>query len=175
LKRDRLFGLPVIAVDEMELRYPPSEHEFFAAMVYTQGNRLRARLYTEAKAKGYRPASYVSPHAFLWRNVQLGEHCFVFEHNVLQPYVTVGDDVILWSGNHIGHHSTIASHTFFASHVVLSGFCNVGESCFLGVNATIANNITIGHRVTIGSGANVIGNVPDDQVVVGLWKQNKPL
>ena len=69
------------------------------AVVYTQLNRLRARLAAEAKAKGYRLASYVSSRAFLWRNVEVGEHCFVFEDNTVQPFVRIGNNVVLWSGN----------------------------------------------------------------------------
>src|SRR4051812_11622388 len=78
LKRTELFGRPVVAFEDLPSIYPPGEHSFYAALVYTQLNRLRTRLYQSAKAIGYAPASYVSPHAFIWRNVKLGEHCFIF-------------------------------------------------------------------------------------------------
>src|SRR5437667_12203173 len=129
--RCRLSGLPVEPFEELERQYAPAEHSFYAALVYTQLNRLRARLYRAAKAKGYAPASYISPRAFVWRNVLLGEHCFIFEDNVIQPFVTVGNDVVLWSGNHVGHHSAIGDHCFLSSHVVVSGCCAIGPSCFL--------------------------------------------
>src|ERR1700752_4541254 len=61
LKRERLFGLPVVPFEELERHYAPGEHSFYAALVYTQLNRLRARLYRAAKSKGYAPASFVSP------------------------------------------------------------------------------------------------------------------
>ena len=35
--------------------------------------------------------------------------------------MTIGDDCVLWSGNHIGHHATIGDHCFITSHVVVSG------------------------------------------------------
>src|SRR5689334_6065943 len=137
LRRDELFGLPVVAFEDLPERFDPGAHDFYAALVYTQGNALRRRLYETAKEKGYRPASYVSSRAFVWSNAKLGEHCFIFENNVVQPFVTLGNNVVLWSGNHIGHHSTIGDHCFFSSHVVISGFCNVGPSCFFGVNSTV--------------------------------------
>lgn len=173
IKRDSLFGIPVVPFETVEKTYAPAGHSFFAANVYTQGNALRARLYAAAKQKGYKPASYISSHAFIWRNVKVGEHCFIFENNVVQPFVHVGDDVVLWSGNHIGHHSNIGSHCFVSSHVVVSGFVNIGESCFLGVNASIANNVNVGSRCVLGAGSLVIGDVPDDQTVVGIWKKPK--
>lgn len=174
LRREQLFGLPVVPFEELPEHFGPTEHELYAALVYTQGNTLRRRLYETAKEKGYRPASYVSRHAFVWRNVKLGEHCFIFENNVVQPFVTLGDNVVLWSGNHIGHHSTIGDHCFISSHVVISGFVEVGHSCFLGVNSTVANNTRIGNRCTVGAGALILGEVGDDETVVGVWKKRRP-
>jgi len=173
VKRSNLFDVPIVPFEELENFYNPKEHNFFAANVYTQLNKLRTRLYTEAKAKGFSPASYISPHAFVWRNCQIGEHCFVFENNVIQPFVKIGNNVILWSGNHIGHHSTIKDNCFIASHVVISGFVEVGESCFMGVNATVANNITIGSNCLIGAGALVLAHVEDGKKVTGLARSKK--
>jgi sugar O-acyltransferase (sialic acid O-acetyltransferase NeuD family) len=158
-------GLPVVPFEELEDSFPPSEHAVYVAATYTQLNRLRARLANEAKARGYGLASYVSSRAFVWRNVELGEHCFVFEDNTVQPFVTIGRNVVLWSGNHVGHHSTIRDNTFVSSHVVVSGFCDIGENCFLGVNSTIANNVTIGRDVWLGPATNVVKDVPSETFV----------
>jgi len=156
LKKDHLHGLPVVAFETLEAAYPPGEHDVFAAVVYTQLNRLRTRLAHSAKEKGYRLASYISPRAFVWRNVTLGEHCFVFEDNTVQPFVRIGDNVVLWSGNHIGHHSVVRDNCFISSHVVISGFCDVGENTFMGVNATVANNVTIAKDNWIGPNAVIL-------------------
>jgi sugar O-acyltransferase (sialic acid O-acetyltransferase NeuD family) len=164
LSRESLFGLPVVPFQQVEHLYAPAAHHLFAAIGYNQLNRLRTRFAREAKAKGYRLASYVSSRAFVWRNVQLGEHCFIFEENVVQPFVTIGNNVVLWSGNHIGHHSVIRDNVFVASHVVLSGFCNVGENCFLGVNATIANNVTIERDCLVGAGAMILRDTEEGKI-----------
>ena len=173
LKRDTLFGLPVVPFETLELRCAPGDHSYFVAATYTDSNRLRSRLYQQAKEKGYAPASYISSQAFVWRNCEIGEHCFVFEDNTVQPFVRIENNVVLWSGNHIGHHSLIKSHCFVSSHVVVSGFCEIGEYCFMGVNSTVANNITIAENCVIGAGALVLGDVPDDQIVVGMWKKRQ--
>lgn len=153
LERDSLFGVSVVPFESVQERYPPQSHDLFVATVYTQLNRLRARLCGEAKEKGYALANYVSSRAFVWHNVSMGENCFIFEDNTVQPFVKLGDNVILWSGNHIGHHSTIGNHCFISSHVVISGFVEVGPSCFLGVNSTIANNVKIGADCWLEPGA----------------------
>jgi sugar O-acyltransferase (sialic acid O-acetyltransferase NeuD family) len=144
LGKRTLSGLPVVAFEELEKAFPPADHDVFVAVVYTQMNRLRARLSRAAKDRGYRLASYFSNRAFIWRNVKFGEHCFVFENNVVQPFVEVGDNVVLWSGNHIGHHSVVRDNCFISSHVVLSGYAEIGRNCFLGVNSSVANNVKVG-------------------------------
>ncbi len=158
LKRSELRGLPVIAFEELEAHFDPATHDIYVATVYTQLNRLRARLAAAAKARGYQLASYVSSRAFVWRNVELGEHCFIFEDNTVQPFVKIGNNVVLWSGNHIGHHSVVRDNCFIASHVVISGFCDIGENSFLGVNATLANNIAVGKDNWIGPNVALMKN-----------------
>jgi sugar O-acyltransferase (sialic acid O-acetyltransferase NeuD family) len=165
LKDATLAGLPVVPFEELEDSFPPDAHDVYVAATYTQLNRLRTRLADAAKARGYGLASYVSSRSFVWRNVDVGEHCFVFEDNTMQPFVQLGRNVVLWSGNHIGHHSKIRDNTFVSSHVVISGFCDIGENCFLGVNATIANNVTLGRDVWLGPATNVVKDVPDGTFV----------
>ncbi len=167
LTRDSLFGLPVVALDELAQRFPAATHDFYAALVYTQMNRLRTRLYLKLKDMGYAAASYISSRAFIWPNAVLGEHCFIFEDNTVQPFVQIGDNVVLWSGNHIGHHSVIKENCFISSHVVVSGFCTVGANCFIGVNATFGNNLEVGDDCLVGAGALVARDVPEDSLVKG--------
>ncbi len=158
-------GLPVISLDELESVFSPVNYWVFVAVSSTKLNRVRTHLYTLVKNKNYRIASYISSKAFIWRNVQIGENCFIFEDNTVQPFVKIGNNVVLWSGNHIGHNSIIQDHCFLSSHVVISGFCEIGESSFLGVNSTIINNISIGKDCFIGAGALIQKDVPSGSVL----------
>lgn len=156
MKKDSLFGVPVVPFEEIENRFSPKDHKMYTALTYGKMNRVRKQFYEKAKAKGYKMASYISSKAFVWHNVPVGENTFIFENNVIQPFVKVGNNVVMWSGNHIGHHSVIKDHVFFSSHVVLSGFCTVEEYCFMGVNSTIANNVTVKKNCLIGAGASIL-------------------
>ena len=100
----------------------------FVALSYAKLNAVRKEKYLAAKALGYRLASYVSPRATVLNDGRIGDNCFILEDNTIQPFVTIGNNVTLWSGNHIGHHSTIRDHCFIASHVVVSGGVEIGES-----------------------------------------------
>ncbi len=167
IKSDEKFGLPVVPLEKLEDHFDPNAVHFYAALVYTQLNRLRTRLLETAKSKGFQPASYVSSRAFVWHNVKVGEHCFIFEDNTVQPFVQIGDNVVLWSGNHIGHHSTIGDNCFVSSHVVVSGFCNIGANSFLGVNASLANNLDIGEDNWVGPGVTLLQNTEPNQLFKG--------
>ncbi|WP_434718257.1 acetyltransferase [Paraburkholderia sp. A1BS-2L] len=167
MTRQCLFDLPVVPLERIEEFYSPQSVDFYAAIVYSKLNRLRARLYEQCKAKGYAPASYISSKAFVWRNAVIGEHCFIFENNTVQPFVRIGDNVVLWSGNHIGHHSTIDNHCFISSQVVISGFCNVGRHTFMGVNSTVGNNVNIGESNWIGPGVSITGDTEADKLFGG--------
>jgi sugar O-acyltransferase (sialic acid O-acetyltransferase NeuD family) len=167
LHSDRLFGLPVVPFEEVEQVYHPSNFKAFVAVSYTQLNRIRTRLYLEAKRKGYKLASYVSPKAFIWRNVAIGENCFILESNVLQYSVEIGNNVVLWSGNHLGHRSTIKDNCFVSSHVVISGYCEVGENCFLGVNSCPADHIKVAKDCVIAAGTVVLKDTEERKIYRG--------
>ena len=125
---------------------------------------MRKEKYLAAKALGYRMASYVSSRATVLNDGRIGENCFILEDNTIQPFAAIGDDVVLWSGNHIGHHSTVRDHCFIASHVVVSGGVEIGESSFIGVNVTLRDHIRIGERCLIGAGAMLLNDAEADGV-----------
>ena len=143
LKKNMLFGLPVVAIEQVAKIFSPESHDVYVAIVYTQLNRLRSRLMHIAEQHSYKLATYISSNAFVWPNTVLGKHCFIFEFCVVQPFVKIGDNTILWSGTHIGHHSTIGNNVFIARAIV-AGNCNIGCNSFIGANTTVANDVTIG-------------------------------
>jgi sugar O-acyltransferase (sialic acid O-acetyltransferase NeuD family) len=148
-------GKPVVPFEELEREYPPEGFHFFAPMSPRRMNRLREGIYRQAKQRGYRCVSYVSSRATVFPDTPIGENCFILEDNTIQPFTRIGDNVILWSGNHIGHHSIINDHAMFTSHVVLSGHCTVGPNCFLGVNATVRDGLRLGEGTLVAMGAGV--------------------
>ena len=149
--------LPIVPFETIETHYPANEHQFFAPMAPVQMNRLREAVYNDIKSKGYQCISYVSSKATLFNN-GIGDNCFILENNTIQPFTTIGNNVILWSGNHIGHHSVIKDHVMFTSHVVLSGHCVVENNATLGVNATIRDGITIAEGSFIAMAASITKN-----------------
>lgn len=149
-------NIEVVPYHQLESRFCKQEFEVFVAIPSTNMNQLRARFYTDLKNKGYRFATYISSHAFVWRNARVGENCFIFENNVIQPFTTIEDNCVLWSGNHIGHRTIIRKNAFLTSHVVVSGYCDIGENTFIGVNSTVNDRVSIPSFCVIGSASTVV-------------------
>lgn len=164
---DRFLEFPLVDVETIETHFPPEKYDCHVAISATQLNRPRARLFTFLKEKGYHCASYISSHAFVWHNVSVGENVFIFEDNTIQPFCKIGDNVVLWSGNHIGHRTVIDNHCFIASHVVISGFCEVGEYSFIGVNTTVGDHIKIAKDNFIAMGALITKNTEENKIYEG--------
>lgn len=160
-------GLPVIAFENIEKLYPAGEYKFFAPMSPQRMNRLREEIYFAIKARGYELISYISSKATMFEN-KIGDNCFILENNTIQPFTAIGNNVVMWSGNHIGHHCVIKDHVMFTSHVVLSGHCTVENYCTLGVNATIRDGIIIAEGTFVAMAASIIRNTE----AWGLYKGN---
>lgn len=162
--RDELLGRPVLAFEDMQRSHPPDRVKLLVAIGFSGLNRGRTTVYERCKELGYQFVTYVNSRAYQWGQVEIGENTFIFEANVLQPFVRIGNNCVLWSGNHIGHDSTIDDHCFIASHVVISGNCRIGHSCFIGVNATFRDGVHVAPRCLIGAGATILKDTQEGEV-----------
>jgi sugar O-acyltransferase (sialic acid O-acetyltransferase NeuD family) len=167
IKEPSFLNLPVIAFEEIRSQFPPNANSLFVALSYSKINALRKEKFLAAKSLGYQLPSYISSKASILNEGAIGENCFILEDNTIQPFVKIGNNVTLWSGNHIGHHSVIHDHSFISSHVVVSGGVEVGEQCFIGVNATLRDRIKVGARTVIGAGSLLLKSAEPDGVYIG--------
>ncbi len=161
---ESLMGIPVVPSSELPARHPPGQFDVLVAVGYSRVNQARTEVYERYKSLGYDFVTYVHSSVLRWPETTIGENCFIFEENVIQPFVSIGDNVVLWSGNHIGHDVTIGNHCFIASHAVVSGNCRFGESCFVGVNATFRDDVTIAPKCVIGAGALIMRDTEEGGV-----------
>lgn len=169
-------GLPIISFEKVEHIFPPDDFMFFAPMSPARMNRTREEIYLAIKEKGYNLISYISSRATVFNNL-IGDNCFILENNTLQPFTNIGNNVILWSGNHIGHHGEIKDHVMFTSHVVLSGHCIVEKYCTFGVNSTIRDGLKIAEGTFVAMGASIIRDTEPWSLYKGnpAIKSDKPI
>ena len=159
---------PVVGLSNIKDAYPPSRCEIFVAIGYKKLNRERERLFNEVKSQGYQCPSYISPRATVLSSERIGENCLILEDNTIQPFAVIGNNVVMWSGNHLGHHSVVEDSVFISSHVVISGNCRISERCFLGVNSTIRDGVVVGHDSMIGAGSLILKDVEAYGVYSGV-------
>lgn len=159
-------GLKVIPWSSALKTYPPSDFSIHVALSYKGLNSLRESKFNQCKSAGYDLASYISSRATVFPDLQHGANCFILENQNIQPKVKIEDNVMLWSGNHIGHGSTIKEHAYLSSHVVISGHVEIGKRCFIGVNAAVRDFVKVGNDSFIGMGALVTRDLLDGSVVL---------
>ena len=159
-------NLPIIAFGAVEELYPCTEYDFFAPMSSEKMNTVREEVYCSIKKKGYRMISYVSSKAVIC-NSEIGDNCFVQAGNVLHPFTKIGNNVMLWSGNLVGHHGEIKDHVTFASHVAMAGNCIIGENSYLGTNSTIRDGIILAKGTLVGLATAITKNTEEWSVYLG--------
>lgn len=170
----RLHDLPVVPFDSLETEFPAGQVGLLLAIGAGQVNRLRTQRYLDAKARGYRFASYVSARAMVWPDLQVGEGCMLFEGCMVHPFASIGSNCILRSGSHVSHHSRVGDHTFLAAHAVVAGGASVGRRCFLGVHSTVRDRVTVADRCLVAAGAVVVGDTVENGVYMGVPARRQP-
>jgi len=153
IKTNSFKNKPVIPVENLQKEFPKEQYKAFIALSYRNMNKVREKKFNLIKNLGYDCVNYISSKCNYLSDYSPGENCFILEDNTIQPFVKIGNNVTIWSGNHVGHHSSINDHNFISSHVVISGNCSIDKNCFLGVNATIHNNVKIAKECILGAGA----------------------
>ncbi|MEQ8390866.1 MAG: acetyltransferase [Thalassospira sp.] len=164
---DEFAGLPLVPFSRVVDLYPPAEYDMHVALSYRHLNKLREEKYHQAKGAGYYLASYVCSKSVSWPDLVVGDNCFILENQTIQPTVKIGNNVMVWSGNHLGHGTYINDHVYISSHVCIAGHCSVGERSFLGVNATVKDFTSIGKDCFVAMDASVVRDADDGTVVIG--------
>ena len=160
-------GLPVVGRDEDvdSLVEQGVMDSIFIGIGYEHFD-VRARLFerfcgTVPIASIVHPTANVSPTARVGRGVLISEGAIVGRDCVL------GDNVSVWPGVLLSHDCSIGRHSYLAPRATLAGRVAVGEKCFLGLNCSVRDGVNIGEEATVGIGCVVIGDVGDNEVVVG--------
>lgn len=167
ISEDEFLNQPLVPFSEVQDIFPADQYYLHVALSYSRLNQTRAEKYFAAKKLGYELVSYVCSKSVFWDDLSIGDNCFILENQTIQPTVKIGANVMIWSGNHIGHGTLIDDHTYISSHVCISGHTKIGTHCFFGVNSATRDFVSIGNSVFIAMGASVTSDVEDGSVVLG--------
>jgi UDP-3-O-[3-hydroxymyristoyl] glucosamine N-acyltransferase len=80
----------------------------------------------------------------------------------------LGDGTKLDALVHIAHNVTIGRNCELTAGTVIGGSTTIGNSTWTGLNSTLKNGIRVGSHVIVASGASVIRDVPNGDIVAGV-------
>ena len=146
-------GLPVVPFDAVERHFPPDDHLMLLPIGAVGNMVLRAERCGAAKAKGYALANYLSSRAIVPAEFELRENSMIFDGAVIQPFASIGSNVIVRTGAQIGHHVTVQDDCFIAAGACIGGGVVIGARCFIGLNATVLNDLEVAAGCTIAAGS----------------------
>ena len=167
IKDDSFCDLPLFSLEEIQQKFPSNKFKMHVALSYSKLNKIREEKYLQVKKMGYNLVNYISSKSIFWNDLKIGDNCFVLENQTIQPKVKIGNNVMIWSGNHLGHGCNIDDHTYLSSHICISGHTKIGKRCFIGVNSHFKDFINIGDDVVIGMGSNVNKDIDSGSLVIG--------
>lgn len=159
-------NLPVIPFEDIQDNYSPKIYSMFVALGYQNLNSLRTTKLQEAKAKGYEIISYVNKNSGVLKDTLYGENCFIMHNVSIHPRVKIGNNVFVWSGAVICHHSVIEDNCWITAGANIMGGVQLGENTFVAGNAMISHSVSVGKRCFIGANTLVTKNLKDEQVVI---------
>lgn len=165
--------LPVVSFENVERDFPPGVYDMFIAIGYHDLNRLREARCNEALAKGYKLVNIISPLANLPKNVSVGWNCFIMPPCFIHPCVSLKNDVFVFSGAMVGHHSVIDDHCWLTSSCNIAGNVRLGSNTFMAINSTVGHSVSIGKNCFIGANTLITKDLEEDKVVI--TESSKPI
>ena len=159
-------GLPLVPWNSIEQKFSPEEYEILGPVSYARVNRLRQERHQEAKARGYKLASFIHPDAHVYADL-IGEGCVILEQSVIQPCTEIGDGVVIWSSCWVAHHAIIGDYCFLSGQVAIAGATKVGARCYLGAQTGAGHGVDIGEGSVLLNSGMLMHSVPPESVVRG--------
>lgn len=111
--------------------------------------------------------SLISRHAWLSKNVEIGEGCLFYPGTAINYNCSIRDFVVMNMNCAIGHDCIIESYASLAPGVLIGGNTSIDQFTEMGIGSKTIQGIKIGQKATIGAGSVIIRNIQDAVVVVG--------
>lgn len=99
-------------------------------------------------------------------NVEIYANCSIARGSLSDTII--GDGTKLDALVHIAHNVKVGKDCELTAGTIIGGSTTVGDTCWTGLNSTLKNKINVGNNVIVASGASVIHDVPDGDIVAGV-------
>ena len=102
----------------------------------------------------------------LGNNVEICTNCSVARGSLSDT--SIGNGTKLDALVHIAHNVTVGNNCELTAGTIIGGSTSVGDTSWTGLNSTLKNGIKVGRNVIVASGASVINDVSDGDIVAGV-------
>jgi len=99
-------------------------------------------------------------------NVEICSNCSIARGSLSDTII--GNGTKLDALVHVAHNVEIGRHCALTAGTIIGGSTRIGDMCWTGLNSTIKHKVKIGNKVIIGSGASVINDIDDEDIVAGV-------
>jgi len=164
--REKINGLPVIALEEIEDHFSTKNHHIFAAIGY-KSVRTHKVLFEKIAQLSFPVASYISSKAIVDTSCKIGINCLILPGVILEPDTTIEENCFINSGAIVCHHTCIKAHTILAAGSLIGGHTTIGESSLIGFNATVAELLQVADETLLGAGSLLLQNTEQHTMYVG--------
>jgi UDP-3-O-[3-hydroxymyristoyl] glucosamine N-acyltransferase len=99
-------------------------------------------------------------------NVEIYANCSIARGSLSDTKIEQGTklDALV----HIAHNVSVGKNCELTAGTIIGGSTIVGDTSWTGLNSTIKNGLKIGKNVIVASGASVIHDIPDGDIVAGV-------
>lgn len=156
----------------LEKHYKSGIHNAFISIGYMGGGKgnIRDRLYATAKKIGYRFPVIADHTAAIAGSAVIGEGTYIGKCAVVNADACVGKMCIINSCALVEHGSVVGDYSHIAVKAALCGNVHTGDHVFIGAGATVIQGTGIGAGSIVGAGSLVLGDIPIQQTVYGVYK-----
>jgi UDP-3-O-[3-hydroxymyristoyl] glucosamine N-acyltransferase len=99
-------------------------------------------------------------------NVEIYANCSIARGSLSDT--KIGEGTKLDALVHIAHNVNVGKNCELTAGTIIGGSTTLGDTSWTGLNSTLKNGIKIGRNVIVASGASVIHDVPDGDIVAGV-------
>lgn len=145
-----------------------SDYKFFIAFHGMQKEHEVYKKICGLKIPDERLYSPIDPTAAIaYDYSEIGAGVLVGPYAQIGPDTTVGRNTAILGNAFVGHDSSIGEFCHIATNAIVGSNVNIGNACHIGMNATLREFVKIDDYSLVGMGAVVLGNVKENNIVVG--------
>ena len=151
-------GKPLVAFSQLKAELSDSDISLYIAVGPKKMNRIRERIFLEAKDAGFRLPNFICQSVYDVSPYSMGEGNIMLNSGCIHSDVVVGDNNFLSSTVTLGHGVHLGNGNFFAGGVIVAGETRIQNRCFFGLGVTVSDNLVIADDSFIGQGCVITKN-----------------